>query len=118
MSEQSTGGDDLGRAFRRLGKNIRGLMDDAWNSEERIRLTEELEQGLADVGSALDDAARRVVEHPETQRLIDEVDELGERVRSGEMADELKREFLDAMDELNSRMERSRGTQPPDEPAA
>jgi len=115
MSDPSMKGEDLGQAFRRLGKNIRDVMDDAWNSEERVRLTDELEEGLADVGAALDDAARRVAEHPETKRLIDEVDDFSDRVRSGALAAELKREFLEAMDELNTRIERSRRAQPHNE---
>jgi len=105
MSEKPSGGDELGNEFRRLGENLRNLVDKAWNNEERVRLTEEIEASFSELGSALDDAVQKVVDHPETQRLKEEVDEFGERVRSGEFADQIKQEVLDVINQINERFE-------------
>jgi len=105
MSEKPDRSENLDESFRRLGKNLRNLAEDAWDSEERRAFTQEIEDSLSEIGAALDNAANKVLEHPETQRLKEEVNEFGERVRSGAFTEDLKREMREAVDEINTRVE-------------
>lgn len=105
MTEKPTSDESLTESFRRLGKNLRNLAEDAWNSEERQKFTREIEESISEIGAALDNAAHDVVEHPEIQRLREEINEFSERLRSGEFAAELKQEVQDAIDEINTRVE-------------
>jgi len=94
--------DDLSAEFHKLGENLKSAVKTAWESEERRRLQSELEAGLAALGTALRDSAQS-----ETgQRLKAEVNDLGKRVKSGEVEQRLRTDLLNALRALNLEIEK------------
>jgi hypothetical protein len=69
--------NDLAAEFRRLGENLRSALQSAWESEERLRLQDEIERGLRHgdeafrAGRALGDGLGRHVDHARLAFLVE-----------------------------------------------
>lgn len=100
--------------LRNLGQNLKGILQAAWESEERRKLQSEIEAGLAEVQKAVGGFAAS----PAGQRLKAEVHDLGERVRSGRVESQLRNDLLAALRTINAELEKAakkgKGTPPPD----
>jgi hypothetical protein len=102
-SQANTIGDEL----RALGDNLIAALREAWGTPERQRLQNEIETGLADLGSSLKKAAADFETSPTGQRLKADIDDFGERVRSGEVESKLRSELLEALRAVNSELEKA-----------
>jgi hypothetical protein len=105
MSEEQKSSSSLGQEFETLGKNIRNALQGAWGSEERKRLSEEIQKGLNEVGDALTKVADDLQQNETVQRVSSEVDEFADQVRSGEVAAKLREETIDVLQSLNKELE-------------
>ena len=92
--------------FRRLGNNLKAVFQGAWQSEERVQLQQDLESGLEELG----DSIRELLEDLETsgtgQRLKADVEDLRERVESGELEQKARAELQHALDLANKELEK------------
>jgi hypothetical protein len=102
-SQANTIGDEL----RALGDNLIATLREAWGTPERQRLQSEIETGLADLGSSLKKAAADFETSPTGQRLKADIDDFGERVRSGEVESKLRSELLEALRAVNIELEKA-----------
>lgn len=107
MSEDQEPRSELAEEFKKLGRNLKDAMEDAWESEERIRVSQEIESGLKDVGEAIRQATQDLAESSTAQRMKEEVDEFAERVRSGEVADKMREELIAILNKLNAEIEKA-----------
>lgn len=92
--------------FRRLGDNLKAVFQGAWQSEERVQLQKDLESGLAELGESI----RELLEDLETsgtgQRLKADVEDLRERVESGELEQKARAELQHALALANQELEK------------
>jgi uncharacterized phage infection (PIP) family protein YhgE len=104
MADQQTPEDELKTEFEKLGGNLRSLIQGAWASEQRKRVSQEVQRGLNEVGTALSNAAENISQDPAAQRLREGVDELAERVRSGELAEQARTDLVKILQDVNQRL--------------
>jgi hypothetical protein len=98
---------NIGDELRALGDNLIATLREAWGSPERQQLQSEIETGLADLGSSLKKAAADFETSPTGQRLKADLDDFGERVRSGEVESKLRSELLEALRAVNLELEKA-----------
>jgi adenylosuccinate lyase len=110
MNETPERHEDLGEEFRRLGRNLEEALRAAWDSDERRRLEGEIEAGLNNAAAALKRAARELSESPAGQHLREELKDLGERVRSGEVESKVRQDVIGGLKALNAELERASQT--------
>ena len=118
MSEDHSEKTDVAEEFRRLGKNLQDALQTAWESEERKSLTRDILSGLEGLSSAVEEAARDLAESDVGKQVKEEVNDLAERVRKGEIADRLREDFMRALRKVNTELETitSRWIAPDEEP--
>ena len=104
--------NELADELRNLGHNLKGILQAAWESEERRKLQNEIQAGLAELQKTVADFSAS----PSGQRLKFEMQDLGERVRSGQVESQLRDDLLAALRTINAELEKAakkeRGTPP------
>lgn len=105
MTEKRTADSDLRDEFKKLGENMHIALKEAWESEERRRVSDEIQKAFQEIGEALSEGVERLAARPEAQKLREEVDELAERVRSGEVADRMRSDLIGVLKRLNAQIE-------------
>jgi hypothetical protein len=106
MSENPIPDESLGDEFKNLGKNLSDLLRTAWDNPERKRVQQEIETSLNDLGNLIKREAESFSESPTGQRLKSDVEELGERVRSAETREKVRKEVLDIMKNANAELQK------------
>lgn len=89
--------NDLVDELRSLGDNLREMFASAWNSAERQRLQQDLEEGLADLKTSLNRATDEFQASPAAQTIKEELSDLNERLHTGEVEATVRREVLNAL---------------------
>lgn len=108
MSEEPINeGSDLRDEFKALGENFKAMFTSAWESEERKNLQSELEAGMKELGSALNDLAEEFRSSQAGETIRKEVNDFSERVRSGEVEQKAREEILKALKALNIELEKA-----------
>lgn len=102
MDETRETGDELRDELRRLGANLRVVLQEARESEEWKRLQADISGGFEEAARALHSAAEDFAASPSGQRIQEEMSALHERVRSGEVAESIRRDLLAALRTLNA----------------
>jgi len=110
-------GEDLTAEFRNLGKNLKSILRSAWESPERKKLQQEIETGMTELGSSLDQAVNELKDSPTGQRLKEDARDFQERLRSGEVDKRIREDLLSVMQRFNAELEKVARPRPPeDEP--
>ena len=123
MSDQKPPEENLGEEFRQLGKNLVDLLHSAWDSPERLKLQQDIREGINNLGENLRQEVDNFQQSPSGQRLKTEVDDINNRLKSGELEQKIRREIADALKSVNSELQRWLEQQPkkteaqPPEPA-
>jgi hypothetical protein len=105
MSETPPKEDSLSNAFRKLGESLAETIHVAWNNPERIKIQQEIEEGLTDFSVSLKKEIDHIKESPSGQQLMADFDDLKERVSSGEVESQLRQELLKALNIANTELE-------------
>ena len=116
MSEQPQNeGNDIADELRQLGKNIKEALRSAWESEERQKLQQEVKDGLAELGSFLNQAADDLKTTQTGQTIKADIDDLKERWQTGEVENKVRSEILEALQTANRELKRvTQSKRPPD----
>jgi hypothetical protein len=107
--------NDIADELKNLGQNLKNIVQAAWESDERRKLQEDIQKGLTELQHAVRDFA----EGPTGQKLKSEVDDLGQRLRTGEVETKLRTEVLAAIRALNAELTKAAqksSDAPPSEP--
>jgi hypothetical protein len=91
--------------FERLGENLRKAVEEAWQSEERKKVSADVQSGIEELGEALHRTANEFIESPTGQRLRADVDEWSQRVQEGEISENVESEVIHVLESLNSKLE-------------
>ena len=115
--EKTTSGD-LASEFQELGKNLKNIFVNAWESEQRKSLQKELEDGFSELGTSLKQTAEELHDSDAGQRVKAEAEDLRDRVRSGEVETKIREDILAALHKVNSELGKFTQPEPsPDETA-
>jgi hypothetical protein len=106
MTENQTPENDLVNEFRNLGKNLVEALRTAWDSPERKKLEKEISDGLNDLANTLNTEAKNFKESPTGQQLKSDMDDLRQRVRSGEVENQVRNELLGALRIVNQELQK------------
>jgi len=109
--------NDIVTELRELGKNLQALLRANWESEERKKVQAELQAGLNDLGKSLSQAATEFQESPAGQTFKADLEDLHERIRSGEVETKVRSEVLNALRLANEGLKKAaqKPPQPPDQ---
>ncbi len=120
-NETKTPNDNISDQLNELGKNLREALQTAWQSEERRKLQKEIEEGLANLGASLSEAAKDFSNSPTGQSLKEDVKDIQERWRTGEVRSKVHTEIVDALRTVNDELQKTIKKNPPppnDKPSA
>jgi len=114
-NENKSPSDNIGDQLNELGKNLRQALQTAWESEERSKLQKEIEDGLANLGASLSQAAKDFSSSPAGQSLKEDVENLKERWQSGEVGSKVRTEVAEALRKVNEELQKAnrKNTPPP-----
>lgn len=105
MDQERNPHPDLGEELRNLGANLKQVLEEAWESGERVRMQQEIGSGLNDAAEALRDAATSFEQSPAGQRLKSEMKDIGDKMRAGELQDEVRSELVEVLRKLNQELQ-------------
>jgi signal recognition particle GTPase len=120
-NENKAPNDNISEQLNELGKNLREALQSAWESEERRKLQKEIEDGLANLGASLSEAAKDFSSSPTGQSLKEDVKDLQERWRTGEVRSKAHSEIVEALRKVNTELQKATKKSPPpptDKPGA
>ncbi len=98
---------DLADELRQLGNNIKDILTALWESEERKRVQKDVESGLNNFGSSLNQAANDFQKSEAGLRVKENIDQISERIRSGEMEARLRTDILSALKVVNDELQKA-----------
>jgi hypothetical protein len=102
-----------------LGKNLRDALQTAWSSEERRKLQQDIEEGMASLGASLSQAAKDFSNTPTGKTITEDMKDLESRWRSGEVGSKVHTEVVDTLRRVNEELQkasRKNTPPPPDNP--
>jgi signal recognition particle GTPase len=108
--------DNIGEQLNELGKNLRAALQSVWESEERRKLQKEIEDGMANLGESLSQAAKEFSESPTGKTIKEDVKDLQERWRTGEVGTKARTEIMDALRRVNEELQKATHKNPPQPP--
>jgi hypothetical protein len=106
MNENQTPEENLADEFRNLGQNLIQVLQAAWDHPERKRIQSEFEKGINELGSALKRESDAFMESPSGQQLKTDVEDIEERLRSGEAQSKLRQELLSGLQAANAELQK------------
>jgi hypothetical protein len=115
MDEKPTGktpSGDVLEELRELGRNLRTIVQSVWESEERKKLEHDLETGLNEVYNSLSKATQDFAESPTGKTLKSDIEDLGQRIRSGEVETQVREEILSALRAANDGLRKAVASKP------
>lgn len=92
--------------LRELGQNIVLTLKAAWDSPDRVRLQNELETGLNEMADTINEEVKAFSDSPTGQRLKSDVDEIKEKIRTGEAESKVRQELMNALRTANTELQR------------
>ena len=107
MSEEQKPQSEIGQEIESLASNMRQVLQAIWEREERKQVQKEIQVGLAAFGAAMNELLKDFQEGATADRIREEVDDLGERIRSGETAQKAQSNMVDILRKINADLERA-----------
>lgn len=104
MNDHQQPEENLADEFRNLGTNIISALHAAWERPERIKLQQELEGGLTELAETLKRETNAFSESPTGQRMRSDLEDFGEKVRTGEAENAIRSELLKALKLMNTEL--------------
>jgi len=101
--------NELADELKNLGQNLKGILRATWESDERRKLQQEIQNGLAEFQKAI----ASFETSPTGQKLKREAQELGDRLRTGEVESKLRGDLLTALRALNTELTKTTHKDPP-----
>lgn len=112
-NENKSPNDNISEQLNELGKNLREALQSAWESEERRKLQKEIEDGLANLGASLSQAAKDFSNSPTGESLKEDMKDLQERWRTGEVRSKAHAEIVEALRKVNTELQKATKKNPP-----
>ena len=107
MSENPQSDENLADAFHKLGVNLVETLRSAWDTPERKKLQDEVEESLVSLSATVKNELDSFSDSPTGQRLKADMEDLRARVRSGETEAQVRQEILKALQLVNTELEKA-----------
>ena len=108
--------NDLLDELHNLGNNLKALLQSAWESEERKKTQKEIETGLNELAKTLSQAANEFSQSPTGQTLKADLQDLQQRIQTGEVETKVRSEVVSALRAANEGLKKATtGVKPPEE---
>ena len=117
-NENKAPNNNISDELNELGKNLRQALQSAWESEERRKLQKEIEDGLANLGASLSKAAEDFSNSPTGQNLKEDVKDMQERWRTGEVRSKMHSEVVEVLRKVNNELKKTTNQPPENKPGA
>lgn len=105
MTEPAKEGSDLVEEFRQLTENLKSAMQAAWESPGRQQLQADLKEGLEDMRQTFNQLATDFSESETGQQLKSDLQDLGDRVKSGELESQVRSELVSLLRRVNQELQ-------------
>ena len=89
-----------------LGAKFAGVVDVAWNSEQRKRAENDLRTGLISVANSLEEGIKRVSETPEAKEFVNTAEDVAGKIRTSKLAGELAAALSQGLRALSEQMDK------------
>jgi hypothetical protein len=99
---------DLADELGKLGQNLKTMLQTAWESEERRKVQQEIEEGLAELGRVLQQASAEFDADQVGQEVKAEVTRIRQGLESGEIQGRVRTDLLKALREINEELNKFR----------
>ena len=106
MTDHTPPQNDLKSEFENLAHNLKQALQTAWESDERKQLQSEIETGLTQVADAMNEAFDTFKQSDVGEQFINDIEDFGDRVRSGEVETKVRTDLTEAMRKLNTELEK------------
>jgi len=106
MEDKPNPEESLADEIYNLGQNLIQTLHAAWDRPERKMLQQEIEEGLSDLAQTLQQEADSFVQSPTGQRMKSDLEELHQKVRTGEAETKIRSELLEAFKVVNTELQR------------
>ena len=107
MSEEKNQNTDFKEEFNRFGENIKNAFNDGWNSDQRQKFQDDVSEGVNQLGNALNDFVTSFRASETGQKFISEVDDFGERLRSGEVEEKAREGLMTVLQKINDELKKA-----------
>jgi len=104
MTDNSPPESTIEDEFRILGANLLETLRSFWDSPERKQVQQEIEQGLTQLADTLKAEADTFKQSSTGQRLKSDLEDLQQRVRSGQAESKAREEILKALRTVNTEL--------------
>lgn len=119
MTDQETPRSEMADELRSLGKNLESFLRTMWESEERKKVQQDIQESATRVGASLNEAANQFAESEAGQQLKASVEDIHQRIESGELREKARTEMLGVLKwvnaELGKAIERYSTESPPED---
>lgn len=109
MTEKNNSEGQLRDEFRNLGENLKAIVNAAWESEERRKIQHEVEDGLNELGQAVNELLEKIQTSDVSKKVSEGVDQIGEQFRSGEAETKIRQSVLTALQTFNDELQKAVG---------
>jgi|MudIll2142460700_1097286.scaffolds.fasta_scaffold23334_3 predicted component of type VI protein secretion system len=106
MEDKPNPEESLADEIYNLGQNLIQTLHAAWDRPERKMLQQEIEEGLSDLAQTLQQEADSFVQSPTGQRMKSDLEELHQKVRTGEAETKIRSELLEVFKVVNTELQR------------
>lgn len=115
-NENKPSEESISDQLNELGKNLRDALQAAWTSEERRKLQDDIVTGLSSLGTTLSQAAMDLSNSPTGQTIKDDMKDLHERWRSGDVGTKVHTEVVESLRRVNEELQKATRRNPPAPP--
>lgn len=107
MNDQKVPEGELKDEFQNLSQNLKNIINTAWESEERKKVQSDIHDGLDELYNAVNNLINELQVKEVGKKVVKEVDDFGERLRSGEVRDKANEGILSALKKMNAELEKA-----------
>lgn len=104
MANETSDKSKLTDEFQLLGKNLVGAIRAAWESPERVRLQQDIEDGLQELENTIKSEVENLSHSPAGQQIKGNVDRLGEKISSSDTPEMIRQELVKALQMANTEL--------------
>ena len=105
MAEPTGQDSELVAEFKQMTQNLRSAMQAAWDSPERQQLQADLQEGLEDMRATFNQMASDFAKSETGQQLKSDLQDLGDRVKSGELETQVRSEMVSLLQRVNKELQ-------------
>ncbi len=97
---------EIADELRNLGDQLKEIFRSAWESDERKKLSGEIDNGLKNLSDSLKQASDEFAESPAGQNMKSGLQDFQNRLKTGEVENQLRSELLNALRTINAQLQK------------